>query len=128
MPISHNQCRPEPNLQFQPWPNPDIFNPATWQPSNWIFYKESLANARVNVQQHCVSLSCLCNTFTQIEWVADFSLGDQDSENIASERYENRHIRQPLSCLTPHISRTHVNICITLISLKSTFTRLHFRR
>jgi len=36
---------------------------------------------------------------TQIEWVADFSLGDEDSENIASERYENRHLRRPLSCL-----------------------------
>jgi len=38
------------------------------------------------------------------------------------------HLRRPLSCLTPHISRTHANICITLISLETTFTRLHFRR
>jgi len=36
--------------------------------------QESLANAKVNVRQHCVSLSCL---------------GDEDSENIASERYVN---------------------------------------
>jgi len=55
--------------------------------------QESLANAKVNARQHCVSLSCLCNSLTQIEWVADFSLGDEDSENIASERYENRHLR-----------------------------------
>ena len=77
--------------------------------------------------QHCVSLSCLCNSLTQIEWVADFSLGDEDSDNIASERYENRHLRRPLSCLMPHISRTPANICITLISLETTFTGLHFR-
>ena len=63
--------------------------------------QESLANAKVNVRQHCVSLSCLCNSLTQIEWVADFSLGDEDSKNIVSERYENRHLRPPLSCLTP---------------------------
>ena len=56
----------------------------------------------------------------------NFSTGDEDSENIASERYENRHLRRPLSSLTPHISRTPANICITLISLETTFTRLHF--
>ena len=61
--------------------------------------QESLANAKVNVRQHYASLSCL---------------GDEDSENIASERYENRHLRRPLSCLTPHISWTPANICITL--------------
>jgi len=66
--------------------------------------QESLANAKVNARQHCVSLSRLCNSLTQIEWVADFSLWDEDSENIASERYENRHLRRPLSCLMPHIS------------------------
>jgi len=55
--------------------------------------QESLANAKVNTRQHCVSLLCLCNSLTQIEWVADFSLGDEDSENIASERYKNRHLR-----------------------------------
>ena len=93
-----------------------------------LLKQESLANAKVNTRQHCVSLSCLCNSLTQIEWVADFSLGDEDSENIASERYENRHLRRTLSCLTPYISRTPVNICITLISLETTFTRLHFRR
>ena len=87
---------------------------------------KSLANAKLNARQHCVSLSCLCNSLTQIEWVPDFSLGDEDSENIVSKRYENRHLRRPLSCLTPHISRTPANICITLSSLESTFTGLHF--
>ena len=50
--------------------------------------QESLANAKVNARQHCVSLSCLCNSLTHIEWLADFSIGDEDSENIASERYK----------------------------------------
>jgi len=27
--------------------------------------QESLANAKVNARQHCVSLSCLCNRLTQ---------------------------------------------------------------
>ena len=36
--------------------------------------QESLANAKVNARQHCVSLSCL---------------GDEDSENIASV---NKHL------------------------------------
>ena len=57
------------------------------------YKQEGLANAKVNARQHCVSLLCLCNSLTQIEWVADFSLGDEDSENIASKRYENRHLR-----------------------------------
>ena len=38
------------------------------------------------------------------------------------------HLRRPLPCLTPHISWTPVNICITLISLETTFPGLHFRR
>ena len=55
------------------------------------------------MRQHCVSLSCLCNSLTQIEWVANFSLGDEDSEKIASERYENRHLRRPLSFDAPYL-------------------------
>ena len=47
-----------------------------------------------------------------------FQPWDEDSQDIASERYENRHLIRPLSCLTPHISRTLANICITLISLE----------
>ena len=119
-----------------------------------LFVKqESLANAKVNARQRCVSLSCLCNSLTQIQNYSssrsskvthfhvnempvtdyvleynNFSLGDEDSENIASKRYENRHLRQRLSCLTPHISWTPSNICITLISLETTFTGLHFCR
>jgi len=58
----------------------------------------------------------------------NFSLVDEDLENIASEIYENQHLRQPLSCLMPHISRTPAYICITLILLETTFTGLHFRR
>ena len=58
------------------------------------FKQESLANTKVNARQHCVSLSCLCNSLTlltQIEWVADFSLGDEDSENIASDALKTVH-------------------------------------
>jgi len=33
------------------------------------YLQESLANAKVNVRQHCVSLSCLCNSLMQIESV-----------------------------------------------------------
>jgi len=58
----------------------------------------------------------------------NFNLEDDDSEKVVSKRYENRHLKRPLSCLTPHISQTHANICITLISLETTFTGLHFRR
>jgi len=36
--------------------------------------QESLANAKVNAQQHCVSLSCLCNSLIQIEWVVQLLL------------------------------------------------------
>jgi len=36
------------------------------------------------------------------------------------------HLRRPLSCLTLHISPIPVNICITLISLETTLTGLHF--
>ena len=38
--------------------------------------QESLANAKVNARQHCVSLSCLCrpNSLTQIEWVVQLLL------------------------------------------------------
>jgi len=41
--------------------------------SHWtrliVVKQESLANAKVNARQHCVSLSCLCDSLTQIEWV-----------------------------------------------------------
>ena len=47
-----------------------------------INWQESLANAKVNARQHCVSISCLCNTLTQIEWVAVFSLGDMKIRKI----------------------------------------------
>jgi len=32
------------------------------------------ANAKLNARQHCVSLSCLCNSLTQIEWVVQLLL------------------------------------------------------
>jgi len=34
-----------------------------------VLQQESLANTKVNARQHCVSLSCICNSLTQIEWV-----------------------------------------------------------
>jgi len=87
-----------------------------------LLRQESLANAKVNAQQHCVNEMLIMDYVLEYN---NFSLGDEDSENIASERYENRHLRRPLSCLTPHISQTPANICITLISLETTFTGLH---
>ena len=36
--------------------------------------QESLANAKVNARQHRFSLSCLCNSLTQIEWVVQLLL------------------------------------------------------
>jgi len=36
--------------------------------------QESLANTKVNARQHCVRLSCLCNSLTQIEWVVQLLL------------------------------------------------------
>ena len=52
--------------------------------------QESVANAKANAQQHCV------NEMPMTDYVLEynnFSLGDEDSENIASKRYENRHLR-----------------------------------
>ena len=40
----------------------------------WHEKQESLANAKLNARQHCVSLSCLCNSLTQIEWVVQLFL------------------------------------------------------
>jgi len=34
----------------------------------------SLANAKLNALQHCVSLSCLCNSLTQIDRVVQLLL------------------------------------------------------
>ena len=50
----------------------------------------------------------------KIDTCLDWEVGNKDLENIASERYENRHLRRPLSCLMPHVSRTPANICKTL--------------
>ena len=90
--------------------------------------QESLANAKINAWQHCVSLT----GWTVASVAAIISLWRRRRHRLiiaaGSERYENRHLRRPLSCLTPHISRTPANICITLISLETTFTGLHFRR
>ena len=90
--------------------------------------QKSLANAKVNSRQHCVSLT----GWTVASVAAIISLWRRRRHRliiaVASERYENRHLRRPLSCLMPHISRTPANICITLISLETTFTGLHFCR
>ena len=42
--------------------------------SAYVNKQESLANAKVNVRQHCVSLSCLCNSLTQTELVVQLLL------------------------------------------------------
>ena len=63
--------------------------------------QERLANAKVNARQHCVNEMPITDYVLEYN---NFSLGDEDTENIASERYENQHLRRPLSCLTPHIS------------------------
>ena len=56
-------------------------------------------------------------------------LHTQDSlANAKVNVRQHSHVRWTLSCLTPHFSRTPANICITLISLETTFTGLHFRR
>jgi len=43
----------------------------------------------------------------------------EDSENIASERSENRHVRAPHFHLTPPLQRIPANICIKLILLET---------
>jgi len=47
------------------------------------FKQESLANAKVtlNARQHCVSLSCLCNSLTQIEWVVQLLLSPKHAKS-----------------------------------------------
>ena len=82
-----------------------------------ITKQESLANAKVNTRQHCVNEMPITDYVSEYN---NFSLGDEDLENIASERYENRHLRRSVSCLTSYISRTPANICIILISLENT--------
>ena len=52
----------------------------------------------------------------------------EGSEDIASERSENRHLRPPHSHLTPPLQRTPANICINLIPPETTFPGLHFCR
>jgi len=48
--------------------------------------QESLANAKVNARQHCVSLSCLCNSLTQIEWVVQLLLPPKSAKSREIQR------------------------------------------
>ena len=49
--------------------NDSKFQVSIWCQTETDRSQESLANAKVNARQHCVSLSCLCNSLTQTEWV-----------------------------------------------------------
>ena len=46
-----------------------------------MLQQESLANAKVKARQHCVSLSCLCNSLTQIEWVVQLLLSPKHAKS-----------------------------------------------
>ena len=48
--------------------------------------QESLANAKVNARQHCVRLSCLCNSLTQIEWVVQLLLPPKSAKSREIQR------------------------------------------
>jgi len=50
------------------------------------------------------------------------------SEDIASERSENRHLRRPYTHLMPPLQQTPANIQINLILLETTFPGLQFCR
>jgi len=52
----------------------------------------------------------------------------QGSEDIASERSENRHLRQPHTHLTPPLQQTPANIRINLTLLETMFPGLQFFR
>jgi len=52
----------------------------------------------------------------------------EDSEDIASKRSENRHLRRPHTHLTPHLQRTPANIHINLTLLETRFPGLQFCR
>jgi len=50
----------------------------------------------------------------------------EGSEDITSERSENRHFRRPHTYLMPHIQRTPRNIHINLTLLETRIPGLHF--
>ena len=67
-----------------------------------IVQQESLANAKVNARQHCVSLSCLCNSLTQIEWVVQLLLPPKHAKSREIQRKFKitavpGHSRSPIS-------------------------------
>jgi len=57
-----------------------------------------------------------------------FGLRCEGSEDIASERSENRHFRPPHSHLTSPLQRTPANIRINLTLLETRIPGLHFCR
>ena len=60
---------------------------------NKLSEDDTITTAQFAVENRDRHLACPITLHAaQIEWVADFSLEDEDSENIASERYENRHL------------------------------------
>ena len=72
--------------------------------------QESLANAKVNARQHCVSLSCLCNSLTQIEWVVQLLLPPKHakSREIPREFYLTAVQGHPRSSILVSIESPYV--------------------
>ena len=67
---------------------------------SWV-EQENLANAKVNARQHCVSLSCLCNSLTQIEWVARLLLPPKHAK---SRKFRENSTLQQFKVIQSHRS------------------------
>jgi len=104
------------------------FSPKARTPSHWI----PSSNQIVTQNDHSRSFKVIrfgVNVETLRGYIVQYNNCDHEcegSEDIASERSENRHLRRPHTHLTPPLQRTPANIHINLTLLETRFPGLQF--
>jgi len=104
------------------------FSPKARTPTHWI----PSSNQILTQNDHSRSFKVIrfgVNEEPLKGYIVQYNNGAHEcegSEDIASERSENRHLRRPHTHLTPSLQRTPTNIHINLTLLETRFPVLQF--
>ena len=87
--------------------------------------QESLANAKVNVRQHCVSLSCLCNSLTN--WMDGSAVVASQTCEITRNSERIWPYSSSRSSKVIDLGFNRKPICDFLLVINSDFSRIWYR-
>jgi len=121
-----SKCRPSAHTQAQRY----HLHSSVASSFYTVVKQESLANAKVNARQHCVSLSCLCKIFTLLHnmglsafkflWWAQTHEVTRNSERI-------RPYSSSRSSKVIDLGVNRKPICDFLLVINSNFSRIWYR-